>query len=325
MTHEIMVPSSAAGKRLDIFLAEALKGISRSHAQRLIESGNVLVEGKAMAAGHHLKGGEHISIELPVAESTALLPATIPLDIVYEDAYIIVLNKPPGLVVHPGAGHTNDTLVNALLAHTEHLSHIGDANRPGIVHRLDKDTSGLLIIAKEDNAHLALNNLMQERKIHRHYLALVWGEPREAHFSISANIGRKPSDRKQMAVISDPARASREAQTEIQVREKFGEISLVEASLSTGRTHQVRVHLSYAGHPVVGDPVYGLRLARAEANRLDNFTRQLIEALPGQALHAYKLAFPHPISGEPLEFQTEPPEAFGRLLEHLRLRIGKVS
>jgi 23S rRNA pseudouridine1911/1915/1917 synthase len=268
-----------------------------------------------------LKGGEHISLELPVAESTALLPATIPLDIVYEDDYIIVLNKPPGLVVHPGAGHTNDTLVNALLAHTEQLSHIGDPNRPGIVHRLDKDTSGLLIIAKDDKAHLALNELMKERKIHRHYLALVWGEPRQAHFSVNASIGRKPSDRKQMAVVSDPTRQSREAQTEIEVRERFGEISLVEASLSTGRTHQVRVHLSYAGHPVVGDPVYGLRLARAEANRLDNFTRQLIEALPGQALHAYKLAFPHPINGEALEFQTEPPEAFGRLLEHLRLRM----
>jgi len=234
----------------------------------------------------------------------------------------LVLNKPPGLVVHPGAGRKDGTLVNALLAHTGRLAHLGDPFRPGIVHRLDKDTSGLMVVAKTDPAYTALTAMIQARQVTRHYLALVWGAPRQDKFAIEAPIGRKLSDRKQMAVITAPGRTARTAHTDIQVLEKSGEITLLEAALSTGRTHQVRVHLSYLGHPVVGDPTYGSRLARGETARLDLITRQLVEALPGQALHAYLLAFAHPMTGQKLTFRTEPPEAFGNLLAHLRAQAS---
>ncbi len=320
--HELVVPPTSAGRRLDLFLTSAFPHTSRNQIQHWIHSGLVLVNGKTAPPGHHLRGEEHITLELPAPESTALAPEHIPLQIVYEDDHIIVINKPPGLVVHPGAGRKSGTLVNALLAHTDRLSTLGGPLRPGIVHRLDKDTSGLLVVAKDDPAHLSFTRILQAREVHRHYLALVWGEPRREHFSIQAAIGRKPSERKQMAVSTAPGRHAREAQTEIEVLEKFGEISLVEARLATGRTHQVRVHLSFVGHPLVGDRTYGLRLARGSSVLLDQHTRILVDALPGQALHSWRLAFPHPISGEPLEFRADPPEHFARLLSHLRERQG---
>ena len=324
MIRELVVPTAAAGKRLDIFLSTQWPETSRSQIQRLVRSGKVLVDGKPAEHAQRLRGGEQISIEFPEPERPSLAPEAIPLEIVYEDDYLVVVNKPPGLVVHPGAGRKSGTLVNALLAHGR-LSKIGEPLRPGIVHRLDKDTSGLMVVAKEDAAHLALARMIGARQVQRRYLALIWGEPRQSRFAIEDPIGRKPSDRKQMAVIAAPGKGAREAHTEIAVLEKFGEISLVEATLATGRTHQVRVHLSYVGHPVVGDPTYGRRLARAEATLLDYETQRLIEILPGQALHAYRLAFAHPINGETLEFRTDPPERFARLLHNLRLRARRGS
>jgi 23S rRNA pseudouridine1911/1915/1917 synthase len=318
-------PTEAAGKRLDVFLCQELTGVSRNQIQHLIDSGRVSVNGKSAPAGRKLKGGENISVDIPPAEPHVLAPEVIPLAIVYEDEHLLVLNKPPGLVVHPGAGRKDGTLVNALLAHTGNLAHLGDPFRPGIVHRLDKDTSGLMVVAKTDPAYAALAAMIQARQVSRHYLALVWGAPRQDKFTVDAPIGRKPSDRKQMAVITAPGRTARAARTDIQVLEKFGEITLLEAALSTGRTHQVRVHLSYLGHPVVGDPTYGSRLARGETARLDFITRQLVEALPGQALHAYLLAFIHPMTGQELTFRAEPPEAFSNLLGQLRCQATSSS
>jgi 23S rRNA pseudouridine1911/1915/1917 synthase len=322
---EFRATTEAAGKRLDVFLCQELAGISRNQIQHLIDSGRVKVDGKSAPAGRKLKGGENIEVDIPPAEPHILAPEIIPLAIIFEDEYLLVLNKPPGLVVPPGAGRKDGTLVNALLAHTDHLAHLGDPFRPGIVHRLDKDTSGLMMVAKTDPAYTALAAMIQARQVSRRYLALVWGTPRQDKFTIEAPIGRKPSDRKQMAVITAPGRTARAARTEIQVLEKFGEITLLEAALSTGRTHQVRVHLSYFGHPVVGDPTYGSRLARGETARLDLITGQLVEALPGQALHAYLLAFAHPITGQELTFRAEPPEAFRCLLEHLRQQAASCS
>lgn len=316
------VPESAAGKRLDLFLSGLWPELSRNRLQHLIDQGLVLVDGKAKAPSFRLRGGEKITVEIPEPPSPTLAAETIPLEILFEDPFVVVVNKPPGLVVHPGAGRSSGTLVNALLAHAGRLSSIGLPFRPGIVHRLDKDTSGLIVVAKDDQAHLNLVRMIEAREMKRQYLALVWGEPRKARFSIQAPIGRKPTDRKQMAVIATPGKSARAAQTEVAVLEKFGEISLIEATLGTGRTHQVRVHLAYVGYPVVGDPTYGRRLARAEARLLEETTRRLIEALPGQALHAYRLAFTHPITGIPMEFRVEPPQEFAGLLHQLRLRAG---
>ena len=317
--HELTAPSSAAGKRLDVFISTHFPETSRSRIQHLIDESQITVDGRARPAGFKLRGGELISVTFPEPPPTTLVAQTIPLEIVFEDDYLIVLNKQPGLVVHPGAGRADQTLVNALLAHAGKLSSIGAPSRPGIVHRLDKDTSGLMMVAKEDTAHLALTRMIEARQVERRYLALVWGVPRQHHFSIQAPIGRKPSDRKQMAVITS-GHAARQAQTDITLQESFGEVSLLEAKLATGRTHQVRVHLAFLGHPIVGDPTYGRRAARAEAATLDHNTRSLIDDLPGQALHAYRLAFTHPITGVPLQFQVDPPERFARLLAHLRFR-----
>jgi 23S rRNA pseudouridine1911/1915/1917 synthase len=316
---KLIVPTRAAGKRLDIYLCEALSNQTRNHMQHLIDAGAVLVDNRLRPAGHKLRGGESITVDLPDETPQTLSAESIPLEIVYEDAYLLVINKPTGLVVHPGAGHHSGTLVNALLARNIPLSNLGDPQRPGIVHRLDKETSGLLLIAKDNATHTALAKMLQERRISRRYLALVWGEPREASFSVEATIGRKPSDRKQMAVVA----AGRQAHTDFEVKERLGEFTLLEASLATGRTHQVRVHLAYLGLPVVGDPTYGRRVARHEAARLDQFTRILVDALPGQALHAWRLTLPHPSEDRLLDFKTDPPAAFAQLLAHLRFRSVK--
>jgi 23S rRNA pseudouridine1911/1915/1917 synthase len=320
MSRELLVPEAAAGKRLDVFISEELLDTSRSQIQRLVRSGHILVDGKTRASGHRLRGDERISVDIPPPRPAGIEAEPIPLEIIYEDDSIVVVNKPPGLVVHPGAGRASGTLVNALLAHCGRLSSIGGSTRPGIVHRLDKDTSGLLVAAKQEAAHLALTRMIESREMQRRYLALIWGEPRQGRFTIQAPIGRKPSDRKQMAVVTAPGKTAREAHTEIAVLEKFGEISLVEATLATGRTHQVRVHLSYVGHPLVGDPIYGRKLARAESRLLDHETLRLIDALPGQALHAYRLSFKHPIEEKAMEFEADLPEHFSRLLTNLRLR-----
>lgn len=319
------VPEDAIGQRLDRFLASQLPDLSRSLLQRLIEAGHVTVDGAVTKPGARLKGGQSICIVLPPSEPTALQPQAIPLEILYEDEHLMVINKPRGMVVHPAPGSPDGTLVNAVLAHcSDELSRIGGEDRPGIVHRLDKDTSGLIVVAKTDAAHRSLAQQVQTRTAERRYLAVVWGQPRFQKALVDAPIGRHPTDRKRMAVLTSgpAAQKAREAVTELEVRERLAFCALLEARLHTGRTHQIRVHCAHIGHPVVGDPVYGgARRAPNEALRSHNARQrwsELLADLGGQALHAYQLALSHPITGERLVFEAQPPPDMTALIGFLR-------
>jgi 23S rRNA pseudouridine1911/1915/1917 synthase len=324
-----------AGERLDLFVARRLPELSRAQAQRLIKAGDILVDERRVKPRFAVAAGNTVSVTIPPPQPVAMTPQALALDIRYEDSDLIVVNKPAGMVVHPGAGRRDGTLVNALLAHCHDLSGIGGELRPGIVHRLDKDTSGLMVAAKNDFAHAALAAQLKARTAGgvppagRRYLALVWGRPRQDHFVVRTLFGRHPTRRVMMAVL-DAERAGkpgvREAVTEVRVREPLGPMTLVEARLQTGRTHQIRVHMTHTGHPVVGDPTYGGKRQKAElagpqaAHRLDAQARRLVAALPGQALHAYYLAFDHPRTGERMEFTAEAPAEMEALLAHLRRR-----
>lgn len=292
----------AAGTRLDVFLAAQRLALSRSAAQRLIEGGWVSVNGAAVKKpSYRLRPGEQVEVRFPPPVCTEVVPEELPLDIIYEDEDLVVVNKPRGMPVHPGAGRSTGTLVNALLAHCRDLSGVGGALRPGIVHRLDKDTTGLLVVAKHDAAHLDLARQIKERRVTRIYLALVHGRLPAAEGEIEAPIGRHPVARKKMAVVAGRGRA---ALTYYRVLEEWPRFSLLEVRLGTGRTHQIRVHLAYIGHPVAGDPTYGRR--RTELG------------LEGQALHAAVLGFCHPRTGKYVEFSAPPPEDFQRALTLLR-------
>ena len=301
--------------RLDKFLAAALPDISRSRLKGLIESGHVRVGGETIAEpAYRVKPEAEVELTVPEASAAAApAPQAMALDIHYEDADLIVVDKPAGLVVHPAAGNPDETLVNALVAHCgASLSGIGGVRRPGIVHRLDKDTSGLLVAAKNDAAHAGLSKLFAAHDLERAYLALVWGSPAPAEGMIEGNIGRSPRNRKKMAIV---ARGGRAARTRYRVREHLanGCWSLVECRLETGRTHQIRVHLTALGHMVVGDPVYGGK--RGGARRaLPPKAAEALNTWHRQALHAYRLAFKHPVSDEFLEFTSEPPEDMRALL-----------
>ncbi len=293
--------SSTKEERLDRYLSRELPGLTRSRLQGLIRQGKVLVDGlPAAKSGQKLKAGQEILLEIPPPEKAETEAEDIPLDVVYEDEDLIVVNKPQGMVVHPSRGHREGTLVNALLHHCRRLSGINGVLRPGILHRLDKDTSGLLVAAKTDGAHLDLAEQLKKRLVKREYLALVHGHPRAKQGTVDAPLGRHPRERKKMAVSP----GARNAVTHFTLLEEFAGVSLLRLRLETGRTHQIRVHLSYIGHPVLGDPVYG--------RRRDSFN------LPGQALHACCLGFTHPRTGEALEFTAGPPSAFQRVLEDLR-------
>ncbi len=301
---EFQVAASALGQRLDVFLAQA-SGLSRARVQRLIEEGQVLVGGRSPKAGHRVAAGERIQLRIPPPTRLDLTPEAIPLAILYEDEDLIVLNKPPGIVVHPGAGRTSGTLVNALLAHCGKLPGIGGVERPGIVHRLDRDTSGALVVAKTEAAHLALSRAFKARRVQKRYLALVHGEVREETGRIVAAIGRRVHDRKRMGVRTS---GGREARTGYRVLRRLAGKTLLELDLETGRTHQIRVHLSHIGHPVIGDQVYGgRRERRASASDSPHAERQM--------LHAWRLGFPHPRSGDWLEFTAPIPEDLQRLAE----------
>ncbi len=300
--YKVVVKASDVGQRLDAFLAKRRKIPSRSFAQNLISQGLVQVNGKIVTKHHRLKKGETISLTIPPPEEPKILPELIPLNIIYEDEDIIVLSKPAGMVVHPAYGHTTGTLVNALLAHTKDLSGIGGVKRPGIVHRLDKDTSGLMVVAKNDQAHLSLAKQVKKRKLRRIYLALVHGTFDIDSGTIEAPIGRSPHLRKKMMVIS----AGRHAVTNFKVKERFKDYTLLEVDLQTGRTHQIRVHMSYIKHPVVGDPEYGYRKARKELG------------LNRQFLHAHRLQFTHPGTGESISFEDKLPEDVNKVLTLLR-------
>ena len=301
--------------RLDKFLAAKLPDISRTRLKGLVESGHVRVGGETIAEpAYRVKPKTEIELTVPEASSVMTPePQAMALDIHYEDEDLIVVDKPAGLVVHPAPGNPDKTLVNALVAHCgASLSGIGGVRRPGIVHRLDKDTSGLLVVAKNDSAHAGRSSLFATHNLERAYLALVWGSPAPAAGTIDGNIGRSPKNRKKMAIVT---RGGRMARTHYKVREHLANNfwSLVECRLETGRTHQIRVHLAARGHTVVGDPLYGGR-RRASANALPPRAASALEGWQRQALHAYRLAFKHPLSAAYLEFTSEPPTDMQHLL-----------
>ena len=311
-TLRIEVTSEGAGKRTDAFIAENSQ-LTRSAAVRLIESGEVLLEktGSPMPKKHKLSVGDVLIINLPEPEDAEAQPENIPLDIIYEDKDIIVVNKPEGMVVHPAAGNPTGTLVNALLYHCkEGLSGIGGVVRPGIVHRIDKDTGGLLVVAKNDAAHLFLSEEIKYHRVERIYHAIIRGNFKEDSGTIDAPIGRHPVDRKRMAVIRSDEYRSREAVTHWRVLERFGQFTHVECRLETGRTHQIRVHMSSIGHPLMGDTVYGGGNTPFEARHK--------AYISGQCLFASRLMLTHPVTKEKMEFEAPLPDNFEKLLDILR-------
>ncbi len=319
--HEVTAGAEAAGGRLDRLLAAALPQLSRSRLKALIEEGCVSAAGQPVTSpAAKVRAGQTFAIIVPEARPVALAAQAIPLEILYEDSELIVLNKPAGLVVHPAAGNPDRTLVNALIAHCGPglkggLTGIGGEQRPGIVHRLDKDTSGLMVAAKTAAAHAGLVAQFAARSIERSYLALVWGRPQPAAGRLTGNIGRSPRNRKKMAVLK---RGGRPAETGYKVLRAFqnGRVSLVECRLKTGRTHQIRVHLAAAGHPLQGDPLYGGGDAR-RARALPAPARQALAALGRQALHAKTLGFQHPVTGKSLQFTSELPDDLSTLIGSL--------
>ncbi len=293
--------ASDAGTRVDAWLASQVEGLTRSAAARLLEEGRVTLEGRPLAKNYRLTGGEALAVSLPDPEPIEALPQDIPLEVVYEDGDVIVVNKPKGLVVHPAPGHPDGTLVNALLHHCGgSLSGVGGALRPGIVHRIDRDTSGLIIAAKNDLAHQALSAQLQDHTLARTYECLAVGGFREDAGTVDAPIGRHPVDRKKMAVVS----GGRPAVTHWEVLERFPGLTYLRCRLETGRTHQIRVHLAHLGHPILGDTVYG--------------ARKPVPGLQGQCLHAVGLRFLHPRTGEPVELCCPLPEEFQAQLRRLR-------
>ena len=293
-----------AGKRIDAWLAAVLPDMTRSAAQRLIEEGRVACGGKAPAKNYKLSGGETIEVTLPEPEVVDLVPQDIPLDVVFEDGDVIVVNKPKGLVVHPAPGHPDGTLVNALMFHCgDSLSGIGGELRPGIVHRIDRDTSGLIIAAKNDMAHQKLTAQLQDHTLSRIYRCIVIGNLREDSGTVDAPIGRHHTDRKKMAVTKD----GRNAVTHWRVLARFQGFTYVECRLETGRTHQIRVHMAHIGHPILGDTVYG--------------NKKPVAGLQGQCLHAVGLRFLHPRTGEPVELHCDLTEEFQTQLRKLEQKM----
>jgi 23S rRNA pseudouridine1911/1915/1917 synthase len=318
---------AAAGGRLDKALALAFPDVSRARFQALIAEGAVRVEGVPVTeARHKVKPGDSLSVVL--AEPAAATPRAeaMALSVIYEDEDLIVIDKPAGLVVHPGAGNETGTLVNALIAHCgDSLSGIGGVKRPGIVHRLDKDTSGLLVVAKNDRAHHGLSQQFaahgRDGRLGRSYLAIVWGVPERRSGTIAAAIGRSTANRQKMAVSRSAS--ARQAVTHYELVESLGSppvASLIRCELETGRTHQIRVHMAHAGHPLLGDKVYGAGF-RSSASRLQDPAREALKSLNRQALHAASLGFEHPVSGRPMRFESPAPADFARLLAALRLNV----
>ena len=294
------------GKRMDKYLSEQLPDKTRSFLAKLCGDGRILVNGAVQGKNYKLKAGDSITVEIPAPVSLSAEPEDIPLDIVYEDGDLLVVNKPKGMVVHPAAGNYSHTLVNALLYHCGgSLSGIGGVVRPGIVHRIDKDTSGLLIIAKNDRAHQGLAGQIKEHSFTREYETVVHGNIKTDEGTVDAPLGRHPSDRKKMAVTQNH---SRNAVSHYQVLERFGSFTHLAVRLETGRTHQIRVHMAYLGHPVAGDEDYGPKKA--------------VKGLAGQCLHARKIGFIHPVTGKYLEFTSDLPPYFTAFLEKLRKEAG---
>lgn len=310
-TKQFSIEEEDIDKRLDSFLSERIEGYSRTYMQKLIEDGSAKVRAKTVKSNYKLKKGDTVEVAIPDPVPLEVEAEDIRLDVVYEDDALIVINKPQGMVVHPAHGNYSGTIVNALLHHCDSLSDynsltgINGVMRPGIVHRIDKDTSGIIVIAKSNEAHLSLSEQLKAHSITRKYLALLEGSLKSQSGTVDAMIGRNPKDRKQMAVV---VQNGKRAVTHYQVLETFDGNTLIEASLETGRTHQIRVHMAYIGHPVVGDTVYGFKKQRFDTK--------------GQLLHARVLGFVHPKTGQYMEFEAPVPEYFQRILHILRNKKG---
>ena len=301
----IDVSDEETGERIDSFLSGKTE-FTRTRIQQLIKDKNITVNGKATKSSYKIEENDEIVIEVPEAETTEIKPENIKIDIVYEDSYIAVINKQAGLVVHPAHGHYSGTLVNAILYHIKDLSGINGEIRPGIVHRLDKDTSGLIVIAKNDKVHTALTEMFQEKKIRKTYLAILKGKLNKTEGKVVTQIGRDKNDRKKMTVIDDITKG-KNAITNYKVVSQNNLFTLVKVNIETGRTHQIRVHMRHLGYPILGDSVYG---------RKDNEKRQM--------LHAYKLEFLHPVTGHQMEFTGEIPEDFQKALKKSDLKIDEI-
>lgn len=309
------VPGDAQEPRLDLFLAEREKEVSRSRIQKLIRDGQVQVNGFVTKPGYRLKAGDQVLFSVPPPISIALKPEAVDFEVIYEDGGMIVVNKPPGLVVHPAAGHATGTLVHGLLSHCKDFSGIGGELRPGIVHRLDKDTSGLLLVAKTDRVHVSLAGQFKSRTVRKEYLALVHGAMPAGRGEIDLPIARHPKKRKEMSVVE----GGRTAVTVWRLTEEFeGPFSLLAVVLKTGRTHQIRVHMAHVGHPIVGDRVYGYGKDWWKRHTLNKECP--LPEIPRQMLHAHRLGFAHPETGAPVEFEAELPDDMRGVLEALKTR-----
>jgi 23S rRNA pseudouridine1911/1915/1917 synthase len=311
----LVVSSSMAGERFDHFLTTQLGACSRSQAAALIRKGAILADDEPRKPSYRLKAGQRVCGHVPIPQPSEIVPQALPLDVLYEDADIIVINKQAGLVVHPAPGNVSGTLVNALLHHCPDLTGIGGEIRPGIVHRLDKQTSGVMVAAKNSDAHIALASQFKQRSIEKHYLALVHGTPTGQSGEITLPIGRHPLQRKKMSVITHRPRS---AVTRWRVKESFGEAALLEVEIKTGRTHQIRVHLSAVGMPVIGDPVYTIRGTVKRFRLLDPNLAQEIASAARQMLHAWRLVFDHPRNGKRLIMVASPPADMRNLVSVLR-------
>ena len=297
------VPEEAGGTRLDLWLAGQLE-LSRTRITRLLKKGWISLNGEIPRKSEPVSPGDRIRVRIPPPEPIRAEAQDLPLDVIWEDEHLLVVNKAAGMVVHPAPGHPSGTLVNALLHHVDDLSGIGGALRPGIVHRLDQDTSGLLVVAKGDATHRALSSLLKQRRVKRFYLAASWGHLDRSPRKIEGPIGRDPSNRQRMAVVE---KGGRRAVTHVRVRESWPAAELLEVGLETGRTHQIRVHLAHVGHPVVADDLYGKGWGKGMGGRHRGWAQELARRTPRQFLHAYKLAFRHPATDEVKRFHAPLP------------------
>lgn len=313
---KISVPDHKAKERIDLFLVREIAQVTRSQIQRLIKDGLVSVDGKKIKSHHHVHPSEKIEVFIPKPCPPEVLPEDIQLDIIYEDDFLLIVNKKAGMVVHPAFGHSSGTLVNALLAHCKKISGVNDPYRPGIVHRIDKDTSGLLVVAKDDWTHGELARQFEKKSVTREYSAVVWGSIKNKSGTVETMLGRSHRDRKKISVT----RQGKNAVTHFDVIERFSLASLLNLKLDTGRTHQIRVHLAHLGHPVFGDHTYGGRSRQLIGlNKKDtDLAMELLEIMKRQALHARTLGFIHPKTGEKICFNSELPEDMKKLINRLK-------
>lgn len=308
-SYQFKVNPESTACRIDVFLSQQNLGITRSHIQKLLEEDAVKVNGKKVKAAYKVKVNDVIELEIPSPQKIEAEPENIPIEILYQDKALAVINKPPGLVVHASAGHEKGTLVNALLFHLKDLSGIGGALRPGIVHRLDKDTSGIMLIAKNNQAHAELVRMFQNREIKKTYQALCYGTFKQDEGIVENKLGRSQGDRKK---ISSHTLHGKDAKTTYRVTERFPHMALVEAQPLTGRTHQIRVHFTELGHPIVGDPTYG---GRHWVSKLEPVLQKMVKESNRQMLHAFRLELVHPITGKKLKFEADVPKDFEKILK----------